>query len=195
MPQRFTDVESLAEMIKARAAGVDRPFTVAIDGRSASGKTTLAAALAEILDAAVIEGDDFYAGGTELRGERPVDLVRNCIDWARQREALEALRAGQDASWQAFDWDAFDGRLCEDVTVKGPKPIIILEGVYASRPELEDLLDIKLLLNTDEAVRESRLVSREGAITPWKRQWESAEEYYFEFIRPPTSFDAFVNLE
>jgi cytidylate kinase len=47
MPHRFTDAESLAEMLTARAAGLDRPFTVALDGRSASGKTTLAAALAE----------------------------------------------------------------------------------------------------------------------------------------------------
>jgi len=195
MPQRFTDAESLSAMLAARAAGFDRPFTVALDGRSACGKTTLAAALAGILDAAVIEGDDFYSGGTEVRVEPPVELVKICIEWSRQREVLEALRAGEEASWQAFDWDAFDGRLCAKQTVRAPKPILILEGVYASRPELEDLIDLRILVRTDEALRESRLVAREGTITPWQRKWEAAEEYYFEFIRPPTSFDAFASME
>lgn len=195
MPQRFTDAESLAEMLKARAAGFDRPFTVALDGRSASGKTTLAAALAEILDAAVIEGDDFYTGGTEARTEPPVELVKLCIDWKQQRGVLEALRAGQEASWHAFDWDAFDGRICEEPVVMSPRPIVILEGVYASRPELEDLIDVKILVRADEALRESRMVAREGTITPWQRKWETAEEYYFEFIRPPTSFDASISPE
>lgn len=195
MPHRFTDAESLAEMLTARAAGHDRPFTVALDGRSASGKTTLAAALAEILGAAVIEGDDFYTGGTEARTEPPVELVKLCIDWQEQRRVLEALRAGQAASWHAFDWEAFDGRICEDPTVLSPRPIVILEGVYASRPELDDLIDVKILVRADEALRESRLVAREGTITPWQRRWEAAEEYYFEFIRPPTSFDASASPE
>ncbi len=195
MLQRFTNAGALAEMLTVRAHGLDRPFTVALDGRSASGKTTLAAALADILDVAVIEGDDFYAGGTQLRQEPPAALVKACIDWPRQREVLEALRAGEEASWHAFDWRTFDGHLCAGATVKAPKPILILEGVYASRPELEDLIDLKILVRADEALREARLVAREGAITPWQRQWEMAEEYYFEFIRPLKSFDAIASSD
>ena len=194
MAHRFMDPAALAEFLAVRAQGVDRPFTVALDGRSAAGKTTLAAVLAEILDAAVIEGDDFYAGGTEVRQARPAELVAACIDWQQQRTVLEALRAGGEASWHAFDWDAFDGRACAELTVKTPKPFLILEGVYAARPELSDLIDLSVFVRADEGVRESRLIAREGQIGPWERQWHAAEDYYFEFVRPLTSFDALIDV-
>jgi len=193
MPQRYSEFEPLAEALAARAEGLARPLIVALDGRSAVGKTTLAAALGERLGAAVIEGDDFYAGGTGVRAEAPAALVAACIDWQRQRHVLEALRAGEEAAWHAFDWEAFDGGLCAEATVKAPAPIVILEGVYAARPELADLIDIAVMLRTDEGLRESRLLAREGGIGAWERQWHAAEDYYFEFIRPLTSFDILVS--
>lgn len=73
--------------------------------------------------------------------------------------------------------------------MKTPKPVVILEGVYSARPELADLIDLAVMVRADEAVRESRLLARDGTIGSWERQWHAAEEYYFEFIRPLTSFD------
>jgi hypothetical protein len=93
----------------------------------------LAKALAERLDACVIEGDDFYAGGIGLRADSPALRAAACIDWRRQRLVLEALAAGWEACWRAFDWDAFDGRLCNEPTKVKPRLIAILEGVYAAR--------------------------------------------------------------
>jgi para-aminobenzoate synthetase len=189
MTPRFDTFEPFVKDLERRAHGLDRPYFVALDGRSAAGKTMLAGALAEVLDAAVIEGDDFYAGGVGLRTEPPAALVAACIDWRHQRIVLEALRAGRQASWHAFDWETFDGGLCAELTVRTPRPIVILEGIYSARPELADLIDLSVLVRADEGVRESRLLARDGVIGPWERQWHFAEEYYFEFIRPPTSFD------
>lgn len=189
MLQRFDALEPLVQALASRAAGLERPYVIALDGRSAAGKTMLAAALAERLDATVIAGDDFYAGGTQVRSERPAALVTACTDWREQRIVLEALRSGHESSWHAFDWDPFDGRACDGLTVKSPSPFVILEGVYAARPELADLIDIALVVRVDEAVREARLNAREGKIGPWERQWYAAEDYYFEFVRPLKSFD------
>ena len=189
MLQRFDALEPLVQALASRAAGLERPYVIALDGRSAAGKTMLAAALAERLDATVIAGDDFYAGGTQVRSERPAALVSACIDWREQRIVLEALRSGQDASWHAFDWDAFNGSRCETLTTKSPSPFVILEGVYAARPELADLIGLAVLVRVDEGVREARLNVREGAIGPWERQWHAAEDYYFEFVRPLKNFD------
>lgn len=193
MPQRFSELEPLAEAIAARAEGLGRPLVVALDGRSAAGKTMLAAALGEALGAAVIEGDDFYGGGVDVRSDPPAVLVDACIDWQRQRLVLEALRAGREASWHAFDWEAFDGSLCATPTVKSPAPVVILEGVYAARPELADLIDVAVLVRADEGVRESRLLARQEHIGPWEQQWHAAEDYYFEFVRPLTSFNMLVS--
>jgi para-aminobenzoate synthetase len=74
-----------------------------------------------------------------------------------------------------------------------PKPIIILEGVYAARPELADLIDIAIMVRADEGVRESRLLARQEHTGPWEKQWHAAEDYYFEFVRPLTSFNMLVS--
>jgi para-aminobenzoate synthetase len=193
MPQRFSELEPLAQAIAARAEGMDRPLIVALDGRSAAGKTMLAAALGERLDAGVIEGDDFYSGGVAVRAEPPAAMVAACTDWQHQRLVLDLLRSGREASWNAFDWEAFDGRVCTELTVMSPKPIIILEGVYAARPELADLIDIAIMVRADEGVRESRLLVRQEHTGPWEKQWHAAEDYYFEFVRPLTSFNMLVS--
>lgn len=192
MPHPASDEVILVEMITQLAQQKGRPFIVAIDGRSGVGKSTLAKVLTERLDTCVIEGDDFYAGGIELRTDRPASRAAACIDWTRQRSVLEALRAGREARWRAFDWEAFDGRLYDEPTEIRPRPVVILEGSYAARPELADLLDLRVALVVPDEVRFARLAAREGAIGPWERQWHEAEEFYFEAVMPTAKFDMVV---
>ncbi|MDO5703718.1 MAG: (d)CMP kinase [Paracoccus sp. (in: a-proteobacteria)] len=184
-----TDLAALSALIARRSARSALPFTVAIDGRSGAGKSTLAASLAEELGAVLVQGGDFYAGGTSLRDDPPASLARGCIDWTRQRAVLLSLRGGNPASWRAFDWGAFDGRLRDDPTTREPMLTIILEGVYSARPELADLIDLSVLVTVDEQIREARLLAREGDLGPWERQWHQAENHYFSHIRPERQFD------
>ncbi|MFN4355791.1 uridine kinase [Parvibaculum sp.] len=188
-PAVVGDAETLADMIAGSAQHKVSPFIVAVDGRSGVGKSTMARALAERLDACVIEGDDFYAGGIELRSDTAASRAAACIDWTRQRSVLEALAAGCTAHWRAFDWDAFDGRLCDEPTRLEPRPIVILEGVYGARPELVEFLDLRIVLVVPDEVR---LAAREGTIGSWERQWHEAEEFYFEAVMPTASFDVVV---
>ncbi|PSJ52190.1 uridine kinase family protein [Kumtagia ephedrae] len=190
MPHMLNDPTELATLVAARMKGMIRPFIIALDGRSGAGKSTLAKTLAEMFDAVLIEGDDFYAGGTKLRVDSPEARAEACIDWTRQRPALEALRAGREAIWRAFDWETFDGRLRDQTTRLVPKRIVILEGVYAARPELADLIDLRVMLVAPDDVRMARLMARERIIGPWERQWHQAEDVYFRSIMPPAAFDA-----
>lgn len=166
---------------------------VALDGRSGAGKSTLAAKIAEVLAACVLEGDDFFAGGVTVRSDSAQARARDCIDWKRQRPVLRALRAGHPASYRAFDWDAFDGRLDPEATVVAPRSVVLFEGVYSARPELGDLVDLRILLRVSEATRVARLLAREGTIGAWERQWHEAEEWYFAHALPPHHFDAVSN--
>lgn len=187
------ELAHLAVQISRRVEIGGKPLLVGLDGRSGVGKSTLARALADRLDAAVIEGDDFYAGGIELRTDGPESRAAACIDWTRQRSVLEALAAGREARWRAFDWQAFDGRLLNEPTNLKPRTVVILEGVYAARPDLADLLDLRVVLVAPEEVRLARLFGREGTIGPWERQWHEAEEFYFGAVMPPESFDVVVS--
>lgn len=191
----LNDLTDLLSVIAREAEPAARPFLIAIDGRSGAGKSTLARRLADSLDAALIESDDFYAGGISLRGDSAEVRAAACIDWTRQRSVLEALRAGRMAVWRAFDWEAFDGRLSDAPTSLEPKPIVILEGVYAARPELADLLDLRVMLSVADDVRTARLLSREGSIGEWERQWHDAEAVYFQAVMPPEMFDIVFECE
>jgi uridine kinase len=193
-PLRFdaSDIAALVAAIREHARNLAEPCVVALDGRSGAGKSTLAAKLARGLGACVLEGDHFFAGGVAVRSDARQDRVQACIDWRRQRPVLEALRAGRKASYLAFDWEAFDGRLCAERTIVDPHPIIVFEGVYTARPELADLVDLRLLLEAREGMRQVRLLEREGSLGAWERQWHEAEDWYFGHIAPRHAFDAIV---
>ncbi|KRE01175.1 hypothetical protein ASE63_26270 [Bosea sp. Root381] len=193
MPLHHYDAHAFARHIRLVSANTQRPFVIALDGRSGVGKSTLALQMTDVLGAAIIDGDDFFAGGTALRSDAPALRAADCIDWTHQRAVLDVLRQGRAASWRAFDWDAFDGRLQSSVTELSPRSVVILEGVYSARPELADLIDMKVLVTVSDALREARLLAREGSIDPWERQWHEAEAHYFNEVMPWGRFEVILD--
>ena len=187
---RVDDVATIVEHVAARRGDLRRTLCVALDGHSGVGKSTLARQLAQAIPAMLLDGDGFFAGGVAVRSDSPEARARDCIDWRRQRAVLDALRAGRPARYRAFDWEAFDGSLQTELTVVelASSQVVILEGVYSARPELADLLDLRVLLRVPDDVRTARLLGREQSITAWELQWHEAEEWYFASTAPPTGF-------
>ena len=188
-------VLSIMDVVTERqAAAAGAPVVIAIDGPSCAGKSILATALALRSGAAVVEGDDFYRNTlprlTVAQREAMSDaaVVDAVIDWERLRaEALLPLRAGQSATFQPYDWDADDGRLAPPKIIP-PADVIIVEGVYAARPELSDLVDVAVHLGVDPQVRARRYAEREND-PDWQRFWERGEAHYFRAVRPAASYD------
>jgi uridine kinase len=115
-------------------------------------------------------------------------VVDAVIDWQRLRAgALLPLRARQAAAFQPYDWDADDGRLAPPKTIPAAD-LVIVDGVYAARPELADLVDLAVYLGVDPQVRAQRYAEREDD-PDWRRFWERGEAHYFSVVRPPASFD------
>lgn len=87
-PTQPADVaDRLADAVIDRLHASKPPLVVAIDGRSGAGKSTLARALGRVLatrglTVTIIEGDDFYAGGTAERWDRrsAAENARHVID-------------------------------------------------------------------------------------------------------------------
>jgi molybdopterin-guanine dinucleotide biosynthesis protein A len=170
------------------------PVVVAIDGPSCAGKSILATALALRSGAAVVEGDDFYRHTlprlTVPQREAMSDaaVADAVIDWERLRaEALLPLQARRSATFQPYDWDADDGRLAPPKIIP-PADVLIVEGVYAARPELTDLVDVAVYLGVDPQVRARRYAEREND-PDWRRFWERGEAYYFRAVRPAAGYD------
>lgn len=185
----------------ARQAGA--PFLIAIDGGSGSGKSTLAALVAAELGAAVVPGDDFFAAemtSAEWDALSPAERASAAIDWRRlRRDALEPLLAGKVARWHPFDFAAGsrpDGTypMAADAVTLQQSPVIVLDGAYASRPELADLIDLSVVVDTPLHERHRRIAAREekSFADAWHARWDAAEDHYFSNVRPPLSFDLVV---
>ncbi len=186
----------LVELMTASMQGRVAPLIVAIDGRSGAGKSTLAASLVSELGGVVIDGDDFYSGGTAAQWDAmtPAERANHCIDWRRQRSVLQALARGEEARWYPYDWNSDDGRLSARPLSCRPASVAILDGAYSARPELTDLLDLRVMLDVPNHLRRQRLRLREGDHyrAEWEARWASAEEHYFGEIMPPDAFDLII---
>jgi uridine kinase len=185
------------------------PLIVGIDGRSGTGKSTLAAAVSNGFAKSgddgvvtVIEGDQFYAGGSAATWDRrsAAERADRVIDWRRQREVLDSLRSGRAAEWHSFDWDAEDWEsevvpLAPVPLVARATPVIIVEGAYSCRPELHDLLDLRVLMDIPRDLRRSQLLERDGHAyrADWEARWSSAEDHYFATVMPPERFDLLIS--
>ena len=72
-----------------------------------------------------------------------------------------------------------------------PAGLILLDGVYSGAPELADLIDRAVFVQTPETERLRRLRTL-VAPEDWDNEWLQAEKSYFTGVRPPRSFDLVV---
>jgi uridine kinase len=170
-------------------------LVLALDGHGAAGKSTLAGTVAGATGAALVHTDDFFrparaAGRGDADRASGVPALASYYEWRRIRnQALEPRRAGCGAQFRRFDWERGSG-LDGAVTVDA-RPVVLLEGVFSAAPELADLVDRSVLVDTPRPVRLRRLRAR---VTPeeWDDDWLTAEQAYFDAVRPPSSFDLIV---
>ncbi len=192
-------LKQLNRLIAAEAARLDGPVLVALDGRSGTGKSTVAAEIAALHQGQVIAADDFWSGADpgELQRLTPAERADVCIDWRRlRRVVLEPLCSGRTARWQTFNWETGAG-LSDHELICPPVPVVVVDGVYSARPELAELINISVLVTLEDRLRKVRLVRREGEayMTRWHSLWDPAEDYYFASVRPPESFDVVLSRD
>jgi uridine kinase len=192
--QTFGAVDRVLGAAAGWRAAVPGVILLAIDGHGAAGKSTIAEAVAKATGAALVHTDDFFQSLPSLPSlpSRPGRLaLADYYDWRRLRtQALEPLRARLGVAFRRFDWERGSG-LDGTVTVQ-PNDLILVEGVYSSAPDLRDLVDRSVFVDTPEQERLRRL---RGRVKPeeWDDQWLLAERAYFDVIRPPSSFDLIVS--
>ena len=154
------------------------PFLLAIDGRCAAGKSTLARELAQRSGCAVIPMDHFFLRPeqrTEARFAEPggnVDRERFLTD------VLRPLRTGEPFSYRPFD--------CHTLSLAAPVPVApaklcIVEGSYSCHPALRDAYDLTVFLDVspDEQLRRIRVRNGEEGAQRFAARWIPLEERYF----------------
>jgi uridine kinase len=199
----YTIAYEIVDRIRSLKRPDSRPFLIAIDGGSGSGKSSIAEIIVQTLGATLIVTDDFFAAHISDRGW----LSRSCreraadaINWQGLRsDVLEPLLLRIPAKWYSFDFEAGarpDGtyRIKSDCINYRPGDIIVLEGAYSARPELADLVDLKILVHVPIEIRHRRLIEREERefLEKWHEIWDEAEQYYFQHVRSASTFDMVI---
>ena len=190
-----TSDDAIAQ-IRSRVTGIDvhSPVIVAVDGHSAAGKSTFARRLADKLDAATVPGDDFYRvmDPAERTRLEPWEGADRYYHWERMRdEALDLLRLGRNATYRPYDWgcNALEPR----TKTIASTPLVIVEGLFVSRPELDLVNDLTVVVVADSQIRRRRQLDRADASQEWLQRWDAAERWYFEHVRPADRFDLIVH--
>jgi hypothetical protein len=171
----------LADAVASANADSPAPAVVAVDGRGASGKSTLARALASALPAAVVVHTDDVA------------WHHSFFDWAdlMLSGVLAPALAGRAVAYRPPAWDEH-GRPGA-IEIPAGSRVVLVEGTGAARRELEHLLSFRIWVQSDFFLAERRGIERDiaqgvngdarEAFAFW-HEWQAQEVPFFATDRP-----------
>lgn len=171
------------------------PFLIAITGGSGSGKSTVSEALVSRLgaDQAVLMNEDAYYWPMSKYGDYASEEERQALiasinyddpaskDAAHLLNDLKALKSGDAIEQPIYDFDDHDrSHLTKPIL---PAKVIILEGIHAlSIPEIQDLIDLSVYVDTPDDLRLARRIRRDTLERG--RTLESVLSQYLGTVRP-----------
>ena len=165
MTQERIAASALAGWIANEANATDR-FLFGLAGAPGSGKSTVAAGLAQALGCVVVPMDGFHLSNAVLdqRGLRDVKGAPETFDADAFVSAVRCLRTSNTVHLPDFDRESDEPRP-DRVTVESDASIVVVEGNYllldeSPWSELADLLDAIAHIDIDPQTRFDRLVDR-----------------------------------
>ncbi len=164
---------------------------VGVAGSSGSGKTTASKFIAEKYGGrcVVISSDNYYRGKSKMPATATSFDHPDSIDFPRLVADLKKLKAGQDIDMPEYDFSVSEQK---DTTIKvKPSDIVVVEGILIFYyPELLELFDIKVFVDTDIEICKERRIDRDmkgrgreraAIIQQWDQQVLPA---YQQFVEP-----------
>jgi len=173
-------------------AGLDKGV-IAVDGRAASGKSTLVGYMRDIISAGVVAMDDFFLPPELRTAERFLKLGGNIHHERFSQEVLPYLRDGNRFVYRKFDCSQMEYNNTP-AEVK-PYPWCIVEGVYSCHPTLDNYMDVRVFLDVEPAEQISRIETRNNAkiAADYFTKWISMEEAYFKEYNIREAADVVIN--
>lgn len=160
---------------------------IGIAGGTGSGKTTLTERLRDhfgVNEVSIINHDSYYKRHDELPYEERCKLNYDhpdSFDTPLMVAHLRELRAGHPVQVPVYDY-TIHNRSDKTVLVK-PAPVIIVEGILIfDSPELCDLMDMKVFVDTDADVRILRRIVRD--VKERGRTLDSVVAQYLTTVKP-----------
>ena len=162
---------------------------IAIDGPSATGKSSFADQIAKEFDCHIFHMDDFFLTEEEKTEER-LAIPGGNIAWERFEESvLKKIAAGETFKYDKYNCQTGDFYPSKEIR---PKKLYIVEGVYSHHPELVKYYDYKMFFDVTKKTQLERIKKRNSwkMVERFTKEWIPLEDKYFaEYdIRAKASF-------
>lgn len=184
----------LEKILKAiNAIGV-KSVTVAIDGRCAAGKSTLARALSEKIDCNVFHTDDFFLRPEQRTSARYAAPGENVDHERFLEEVLLPLERGTAFSYRPYDAHLPGFKAPIQVA---PKKVNIVEGSYCCNQNLINHYDLRIFLDISHELQMRRIIARNGiaAAKMFESRWIPLEEAYFAAFNVKNKCELYFKCE
>lgn len=163
------------------------PIVFGVAGGTASGKTTVARQILDRVGArhiAYLPHDAYYRDLSHLpmeqRAQQNVDHP-DALESDLLARHIRELRQGRPVPLPVYDFATYT-RLPETVTVE-PASVILVDGILIfAEPELRNLMDIKVFVDTDADIRLIRRIQRDTRERG--RTLSSVVFQYLDTVRP-----------
>ena len=151
---------------------------IAIEGGSASGKTTLGRFLKEKYDCNVFHMDDFFLRPEQRTPERLAEAGGNVDRERFLSEVLIPLSEGREVCFRRFNCSRQELEAPLAVT---PKRLNFVEGAYSMHPSLEKYYDFSLFIDISPEKQRERILVRnsEQQAKRFFEEWIPYELRYF----------------
>ena len=167
---------------------------IAIEGGSASGKTTLAGLLEDLYGCTVFHMDDFFLRPEQRTPDRLAEIGGNLDRERFLEEVLRPLRQEKPVCYRPFD--------CSIQALQSPVTVIpgrftVVEGAYSMHPSLAPSYDLAVFLDIDPAYQKERILKRNSP--PFAKrffeEWIPLEQRYFAQTQIKERCDLTVCIE
>ena len=166
----FTRVDSMLNQENVR---------LAIEGGSASGKSTLSELFEKLYDCTVFHMDDFFLRPEQRTPERFAEIGGNVDRERFLADVLVQLSKGGIVNYRKFDCSA--QKVLPPVEIN-PKKLTITEGAYSMHPDLEKYYNLSAFLDIAPSYQKERILKRNCPefAKRFFEEWIPMENRYFE---------------
>ena len=164
-----------------------KPLIIGVAGGSGSGKTTVVNTISSTLGFEkhlLLQHDSYYRDLKHLPFE---ERIKQNFDHPASLETellirhISALSEGYPIEVPQYDFSKHIRK--EETKNVTPREVILVDGILIfSEPDLLDLMDVKIFVDTDDDIRLLRRLKRD--INERGRSVESVIEQYQKFVRP-----------
>ena len=172
----------------------EKQVVLAIDGGSASGKSTLSELLRSLYDCTVLHMDDFFLRPEQRTAERFREVGGNVDRERFLSEVLLPMERSETIHYRRFDCATGTVQPAEEIA---RKRLTVVEGVYAMHPDLAEHYDLTVFLDIAPTLQRERIAKRNSPqmAERFHREWIPLENRYFSGMQVKERCDLCISIE